>query len=108
MVWYGSPEYNARLKAAAKRIALDHILEELLIEVARLHDSPVESLNELQARVHSRFALDANPNNHEMHVQTEAAQFTDAYFETARKSLKGIGSPGGEQPDPGPATSAAE
>lgn len=88
MVWYGSPEYNARLKTAAKRIALDHILEELLIEVAKLHEFPIESLNALQARVHTRFDLDPDMNKHEIHVQTEAAHFAEAYFEAARKSLK--------------------
>ena len=94
MVWYGSPEYNVRLKAAAKRIALDHILEELLIEVARLHDSPIESLNELHARVHSRFTLAGDPAHHEGHVQAEAAHFADVYFETARHSLENKAPPG--------------
>ena len=89
MVWYGSPEYNARLKAAAKRIALDHILQELLIEVARLHPSPVGCLNDLQAKVHGRFKLETDPHGHEMHVQAEAANFADDYFETARNVLLG-------------------
>jgi hypothetical protein len=103
MVWYGSPEYNSRLKAAAKRIALDHIAEELLIEVARLHASPLESLKELQARVHSRFILDADPNHHEIHVQVEAAHFADAYFETARNALENMGQTEDGQPNPGAA-----
>ena len=63
-------------------------MEELLIEVAMLHESPIESLNDLQARVHRRFELEPDMNKHEMHVQTEAAHFAEEYFEAARKSLK--------------------
>ncbi len=88
MVWYGSPEYNARLKAAGKRIALDHILKELLIEVARMHSSPAACLDELQARVHNRFKLESEPGSHEVHVHAEAASYADEYFETVRATLQ--------------------
>jgi hypothetical protein len=88
MVAYGSPEYNARLKAAAKRIALDHILQELLIEVARSAASPVAWLNDLQARVHARFGVDADQSGNEVHVQAEAAHFADDYFEQARNGIQ--------------------
>lgn len=97
MVWYGSHEYNARLKAAAKRIALDHILKELLIEVARLHASPTACLTELQARVHDCFRLDADPGHNEVHVQAEAAHFADEYSEMARNTLKDRGQADGDQ-----------
>lgn len=108
MVWYGSPEYNARLKAAAKRIALDHILEELLIQVAKLHEYPIESLKELHTRVHSRFILSDEQSHHESHVQAEAAHFAEVYFETARNRLEGKAPPAGDQPGPGPAGSIIE
>jgi hypothetical protein len=89
MVWYGSPEYNARLKAAAKRIALDHILHELLIEVAKQHDDPIACLNALQARVHARFKLETETQGHEIHVQAEASHYSDAYFQAARDVVEG-------------------
>lgn len=94
MVWYGSPEYNTRLKAAAKRIALDYILEELLIQVSKLHKQPIESLNELHAKVHSRFILSSDPGHHESHVQAEAARFAEEYFDAARNSIQNKAVPG--------------
>ena len=96
MVWYGSPEYNARLKAAAKRIALDFILKELLVEVAKMHPSPIACLEDLQARVHSRFKLEHDPNSHEVHVQAEAASFADDYFERARDRVRELETPAGQ------------
>ena len=99
MVWYGSPEYNARLKTAAKRIALDHVLHELVIEVARLHASPVDCLNELQAKVHARFTLDEQSQGHELHVQAEAARYSDEYFESARDALSGKQAADGDSAD---------
>ena len=100
MVWYGSPEYNARLKAAAKRIALDIILQELLVDVARLHAEPVEFLTQLHAKVHSRFQLENDKHGHEIHVQAEAANFAQEYFNTARDVLQG------KSPDDGKASEA--
>jgi len=91
MVWYGTPEYAARIKSSGKKIALDYILQELLVEVARLHASPVESLNELQAKVHARFKLEADPNSADIHVQAEASAFADDYFEKAREAVRQAG-----------------
>ncbi len=90
MVWYGTPEYIARIKSSGKKIALDYILQELVIEVARLHAAPIESLNELQARVHARFKLEADPNSPDVHVQAEASTFADEYFEIARTKVRQI------------------
>ena len=95
MVWYGTPEYAARIKTAGKKIALDYVLQELVLEVARLHASPIESLNDLQAKVHSRFRLESDPNSPEIHVQAEASAFADDFFQKARDALR--------QTDPGAA-----
>ena len=85
--WFGMEALSTmpELKAAGKRIALDHILRELLIEVARMHSSPGACLDELQARVHDRFKLETEPGSHEVHVHAEAANYADEYFEMARE-----------------------
>ncbi len=88
MVWYGSPEYNARLKAAGKRIALDHILRELLIELVRMHESPGAAVDDLQARVNHRFQLENQPGTHELHVHAEAVSYANEYFEEVRAVLQ--------------------